>query len=223
MRGGMWAFVPRLGRRSHFHYPSPWLRVRRLLDWAREHGSWIAAAQLALTVAVILHLGLVFLFPAGRNAFLGVDVTARIPYLTHWRPGDAFGFPTDSAPRGFIRYAVFAQSGQVQEGVFPNPQLKPNLRYLRWAAAGNVVSDDQPVLHDTVLHYLLNNLGSPPLKLDLYAGEWVLDSARPQARDDRTSGSLLLERAAERARVWKLGTHDGLTRSWKPFARNGTK
>lgn len=223
MRGGMWAFVPRLGRRRHFHYPSPALRLRRVLDWAKEHGSWIAAAQLALTALVIVHLGLVFLFPGGRNHFLGVNIADRLPHLTLWRPGDAFGFPGESAPHGFIRYAVFAQSGQVQEGVFPNPQLTPNLRYLRWAAAGNVVSDDQPILHGTVLHYLLNNLGSPPLKVDLYAGEWQLDDARPAATEERSAGSLLLDRAAERARVWKLGTHDGLTRSWTPFARTRGK
>jgi hypothetical protein len=48
--------------------------------------------------------------------------------------------------------------------------------------------------------------------------------APPPAEDDaRTPGARLIERAADRARVWKLGTHDGLTRVWKPVARNGTK
>lgn len=224
MRGGLWAFVPRLGRRSRFYSPSPWLRLRRLPEWLRERGRlWVVAARLVLTAAVIVHLALVFLFPAGRNAFLGADVTADLPYLTLWRPGAAFGFPRESAPHGFIRYAVFAQNGQVQQGEFPNPQIKPNLRYLRWAAAGNVVSRDQPVLHDTILHYLLTNLGSPPLKVDLYAGEWRPDGARPQAADGQSPAALLLSRAAERARVWKLGTHDGLTQTWKPATRNGNK
>jgi len=224
MRGGLRLFLPRLGRRSHFYYPSPWLRLRRSLDWVRERGAmWIVAGQLALTAVVLAHLALVFLFPSGRNAFMGVDVTARIPYLTLWRPGDAFGFSGDSAPRGFIRYAVYAQSGLVQEGVFPNPQTRPNLRYLRWAAAGNVISGDQPVLHDTILRYLLQNLGSPPLKVDLYAGQWQTEAARPLASDGRSPGAALAERAAERSRVWKLGTHDGLTQTWKPNSRNGNK
>ena len=224
MRGGLWAFVPRLGRRSHFYYPSPWVRLRRTLDWVRERGRmWVVAAQLGLTAVVLVHLGLVFLFPAGRNAFLDVDVSQSIRYLTLWRPGDAFGFATDAAPRGFIRYAVYAQSGQVQEGVFPNPQIQPNLRYLRWAAAGNVVSGDEPVLHDTILRYLLSNLGSPPLKVDLYAGEWQTDGALPPPADGRPPGTQLMERAEERVRVWKLGTHDGLTRVWKPASRSANK
>jgi hypothetical protein len=107
--------------------------------------------------------------------------------------------------------------------VFPNPQIQPNLRYLRWAAAGNVVSGDDPELHDRILRYLLDNLSSTPIKVDLYAGEWQLDQARPAPVEGRSAGSLLLERAAGRARVWKLGTHDGLTRTWKPVSRNGKK
>ena len=225
MRGGLRTFAPWFGRRDRRLYrPTPWLRLRRGLGWLQEHSpSGLLALQLLLTLAAIVHLALVFLFPAGRNAFLDVDLRERMPYLTLWRPGDAFGFDSASAPRGFIRYAVFAQNGQVQEGVFPNPQVRPDLRYSRWAAAGNVVSGNQPLLHDALLHYLLTNLGSSPLKVDLYAGEWEPDGALVPAGGGRASHAALAEQAARRTRVWKLGTHDGLTRTWKPATRNGTQ
>jgi hypothetical protein len=177
------------------------------------------ALRLCLTAVALAHLVLVLLVPTGRNAFLDIDLRERLPYLTFWRPGDAFGFPAQGPARGFIRYAMYAQDGQVQEGVFPNPQVRPDLRYSRWAAAGNVVSGNEPALHDALLSYLLAHLSSSPLKVELYAGEWEPNGSLPAAGDGRANGRAL----ADRARLWKLGTHDGLTQTWKPASSNGNK
>jgi hypothetical protein len=185
------------------------------------------ALHLLLTAGAIAHLALVFLFPAGRNAFLGANVSRQLPHLTYWRPADAFGFSAHAAPRGFIRYAVFAQDGQVREGEFPNPHVRPNLRYSRWSSAGTVVSGDRPALHDALLNYLLAHLGSTPLKVELYAGEWG-PSGAPAPSGDGAIGqaanrATLTDQASGRARLWKLGTHDGLTQTWKPVSPNGVK
>ena len=227
MKGGLRTFVPWLGRGGrHYHSPTPWhpptpwLRLRRFLGMLQERmPAGVLALQLLLTGLAIGHLALVFLFPAGRNGFLDIDLRSALPHLTLWRPSDAFGFGAEDGPRGFIRYAVFAQNGQVQEGVFPNPQVRPNLRYSRWAAAGDAISGNQPVLHAALLHYLLSNIGSSPIRVDLFAGEWEPDGPGAPAGDGRVTPA----RLSERARVWKLGTHDGLTESWKPATRNSNK
>jgi hypothetical protein len=192
-------------------YPAPWLRARRLMVWAETQvPAALLSLKLLLTLVAVAHLGLVFLLPGGRNAFLALDVRSHLPHLTFWRPASAFGFPGASAADGFVRYAVFAQNGTVQEGSFPNPHIQPNLRFSRWAAAGNMVSEDRPDMHAKLLHYLLEHLPSPPLKVDLFAGNWQLEPPSPGS--DGAS-----------ARVRKLGTHDGLTQSWQPTSRIGKK
>jgi hypothetical protein len=192
-------------------YPAPWLPARRLMVWAESQiPAALLSLKLLLTLIAVVQLGLVFLLPGGRNAFLSLDLRTHLPHLTFLRSSNAFGFPGSAGPDGFVRYAIFAQNGTLQEGSFPNPRIQPDLRFSRWAAAGNMVSGDRPDMHAKVLRYLLEHLPSPPLKVDLFAGNWQLDA--PAAGADGAS-----------ARVRKLGTHDGLTQSWKPLARNGNK
>ena len=169
--------------------------------------------RLALTVLAIAHLALVLVLPGGRNPIFGVDATARLPYLTFWRTGQAFGFPPHGGQDSYVRFDVYDQSGTTLEGVFPNPNIKPDLRYLRWAAAGQAVSGDRPELHSTLLDYLLRDLESPPLKIEMYAGAWVLEH-QPCA-----NGGGGKREAGQR----KLGTHDGLTQAWKPEAEPSAK
>jgi hypothetical protein len=185
--------------------------MRRFRVWAEgQVPAALLSLKLLLTLIAVVHLGLVFLLPGGRNAFLALDVRGHLPYLTFWRLPGAFGFPGSSGPDGFVRYAIFAQNGTVQEGSFPNPRIQPDLRFSRWAAAGNMVSEDRPDMHAKLLRYLLEHLSSPPLKVDLFAGNWELEA--PAEGVDGAS-----------ARVRKLGTHDGLTQTWKPTSRNGNK
>lgn len=185
-------------------------RFRRLL--ARLETLWPAArlaGLLGLTAAAVLHLALALGFPAGRNDLLGANLRQALPYLTYLRAPGAFGFPDPEARGGFIRYTVYTEGGTVHEGFFPDRSLTPELRYQRWAAAGDLLRRDRPALHRSLLDYLLTELPAAPIKLELFAAEWI---------PGRTHGD------AERPyRLRKLGTHDGLTREWTPVAGDGSR
>jgi hypothetical protein len=191
-------------------YPAPWLPLRRLSVWAEERApAALLSLKVLLTLLAVAHLALVFLLPGGRNTFLALEARDRLPHLTFWRVGGAFGFPDFPRKDGFIRYAIYAQNGSVQQGSFPNPDIRPDLRYTRWAAAGRLVSGDRPDMHAKLLLYLLEHLPSPPLKVELFAGDWVLEA--PPITDGAA------------VRVRRLGTHDGLSQAWKPVSRAGNQ
>lgn len=212
-RGGRYLGA-KSGRRQRIRYPFPAFRLRGFVSWlhTRPHG-FVIVGQAVLTLVAVVHLALVFLLPGGRNDFLEIDATPQLPHLTFWRTGDAFGFPSLGDRDGFIRYEVYAQNGSTLEGVFPNPHVKPDLRYLRWAAAGEAVSGDRSELHTTLLQYLLGNLSSPPLKVELYAGEW--DPQEPPGAKGEPEPRV--------AAQWRLGSHDGLTQAWESEAENEAK
>jgi hypothetical protein len=168
--------------------------------------------RLPLTVLALAHLLAVVLFPAGRSLLLGVDGAELPRYLTLFQVPDALGFYTTHGTDGFLVYKIYTQNGSVVDGVFPDTGVAPRLRYDRWATAGDVASGAHPQLHRFVVDYVLGHLPSPPLRLELFSARW---------RWDRNSLTYPWPgRGPEtRLELRRLGSYNGLTRTWEPVAR----
>lgn len=194
------------GRRARTRpvVPLPRITLRHFSGWLYAHrGDALPLSRLALSLLAVAHLALFLLLPGGRNVSLGWDASAALPHLTYLRAPDAYGFPGQEDPQGFVRFEIYDQEGEVRQGVFPSTRVKPNLRYQRWAAAGDAVSASDPALHERLLSYLLESLNSPPLRVELFAGSWQDPLPPPDAI-----------RPLPAPHQRKVGSHDGLTRSW---------
>ncbi|MCH8841594.1 MAG: hypothetical protein IID61_01340 [SAR324 cluster bacterium] len=191
-------------------YPAAPSRIRRFIARLSERLYVVrVAVKVGLSLAVAAHLGMVIVLPGGWNGLMQFDARATLPHLTHFPVSDAFGFADGQFGKGFILYRIFTQEGTTLEGVFPDSNILPYLRFDRWAAAGDVMSRDQPELHAILLDYILAHLPSAPVKLEMYAGQWV---------DGRSVSTGVAEGdgSERRYRLTKLGSHDGLTRLWRP-------
>ncbi len=198
-------------------YPAAPSRLRRFISRLPERLYLVrVAVKVGLSLIVVAHLTMVTLLPGGWNGLLGVDARANLPHLTHFAISDAFGFADGHFGKGFILYRVFTQEGTTLDGVFPDSHILPYLRFDRWAAAGDVMSRGQPELHAVLLSYILANLPSAPVKLEMYAGEWV--HRRPDSVDPAGGGE-----TGRHYRLTMLGSHDGLTRLWRPMGPKMTE
>lgn len=199
-------FIERLLRKSNVAYPgrSLWSRLAPSITLGRSEWLW-----LALTVLGVVHLTAVLVVPGGTNGIFDLRAEGIFGYQTYFPSPDVLGFPPSQEREGFLLYKIFAQDGQTLDGSFPDPQVRPRVRYDRWAAAGYQATGDYPDLHASILAYLVNQLPEPPLRIEMYAARWNWDRNRFQFpwrgfnRDSALDSTL-------------LGTYNGLTKVWTP-------
>lgn len=189
-------------------YAGRWIRLRKWL--VESVPLMVFGLQFAVTMAIVLHLAMALVAPAGHFPISESRVPTPFAYLT-WLPGgNAIGFPQDATRHRFLFFKIFGQDGAVVEGSLPDHGAYHLIRYDRWSRVGEVVSRDNPTLHRNMLLFLLERLPSPPLKVELYAGVWAPgDVALPVLQASK--------RERERSiAVHLLGTYDGLHRTWTP-------
>jgi len=104
-------------------------------------------------------------------------------------------------------YKVYPQAGGVVEGVFPDSDVAPRLRYDRWAVAGDVASGNYPELHALVTRYVVDRLPSAPIRLELFSARWVWNS-------DELSFPWPGSDPQPALQLDLLGTYNGFTRVW---------
>lgn len=163
----------------------------------------------ALSLVALAHLVLLALFPGGGNDLFGVRPGDGPKYLTPVRVADALGYDTLHDRDGFLVFKLFPQEGGMVHGTFPDERMLPRLRYERWVAAGHVASGPYPELHRLILDKVLQELPSPPVRLELYAARYRWD------RDSLTfpwpgKGPVV---ALE---LRRLGVYQGFSRAWEP-------
>jgi hypothetical protein len=205
------SFMGRLLPRQQPGYPqrSLWARLASGMPPGR-----MEMLGLALTVLGTVHLLAVAFVPGGVNRVFGLKARYVFGYQTYFAVPDTLGFPPVMEQDGFLLYKIYSQNGEMLDGSFPDPQVRPSLRYDRWAAAGNQATANLPDLHASLMAYLVNQLPEPPLRIEMYAARWVWDRNRFQfpwrGFNRETSLDLRL-----------LGTYNGLTRVWTP-AKGGS-
>lgn len=171
--------------------------------------------RLPLTAIVVAHLVGVALYPGGRNGLFGVKAAEEAGYLSWFQVPDTLGFYTTHGTDGFLVYKIYTQDGSVVDGIFPDAGVAPKLRYDRWATAGNAASGPYPELHAYVVRYLLGQLPSPPLRLEVFSARWIWDRNSLSFPWPGQGPDTTLE-------LRLLGNYNGLTRAWEP-ARQGSK
>lgn len=198
--------IHRLFRKPSAVYPAhgfwAWLGAFRSPRWNELF--WFA-----LTLLGVVHLGTVLLVPGGSNQIFGWKARSVFAYQTYFPAPDVLGFPPVMEREGFLLYKIYAQDGQVLDGSFPDPLVRPRIRYDRWAAAGDSATANLPDLHASIMAYLVNQLPEPPLRIEMYSARWVWDRNRFQFpwRGFNKDSSLDLK---------LLGSYNGLTRVWTP-------
>jgi len=184
--------------------------LRETLEWLeRQFSRALPFVRLPITLLILVHLVLVAAFPGGRNALFGVTAQEGPITASLFQVPDTLGFYTTDGTDGFLVYKIYTQDGTVVNGIFPDTAVAPRLRYDRWAAAGNAGSGPYPALHAYVARYVLGQLPSPPLKLELFAAHWSWDRNSLSFPWPGDGPDTQLE-------LRKLGTYNGLTRSWEP-------
>jgi hypothetical protein len=194
------------------------LPQRRLGPWLKGLFSDVRPETLCLplTVLALVHLAGIAVFPGGYNSVLNVQSGSVFSYLTYFPATDTLGFPSAGESRGFLLYKIYAQNGEVLEGTFPDPRVRPSLRYERWATAGDLSTGELTDVHASIMTYLVGELPEPPLRIELFAARWVWDHNKftfPWRGFNR-------DNALE---LHLLGTYNGLTRVWRPAAKGADK
>ena len=204
------SLIGRLFRRQSPMYLRQNVWSKWAQGWGRARMEWL---WLTLTVIGAVHLGAVLVVPGGLNRIFDLKAGSVFAYQTFFPAPDVLGFPPVVEREGFLLYKIYAQDGQMLDGSFPDPQVRPRLRYDRWAVAGHQATANLPDLHASILAYLVNQLPEPPLRIEMYAARWTWDRNRFQFpwRGFNRDSSLDLK---------LLGTYNGLTKVWSP-ARGG--
>jgi hypothetical protein len=207
------------GRRRRAE-PGPYGPRHPFRNWldSLEHSlaqSW-PLVRLPLTVLALAHLALVGLFPGGRNALFGVTAPDAPTYASLFQVPDTLGFYTTNGTDGYLVYKIFTQDGNVVDGVFPDTGVAPRLRYDRWATAGNAAAGPIPELHAYVTRYVLDQLPSPPLRMELFAARWSWDRNSLTFPWPGKGPDATLE-------LRRLGSYNGLTRTWEPATPEGQR
>jgi hypothetical protein len=181
--------------------------------WARfdaiHSPRWMELLWFALTLVGVVHLGAVLLVPGGTNQIFGWKARSVFAYQTYFPAPDVLGFPPVVQREGFLLYKIYGQDGQMLDGSFPDPLVRPRIRYDRWAAAGNLATANLPDLHSSIMAYLVNQLPEPPLRIEMYSARWVWDRNKFQFpwRGFNKDSALDLK---------PLGSYNGLTKVWTP-------
>ena len=196
----------RLFRKRDTIYPEQGFRARLT---AFRSPRWSELLWFALTLLGVAHLGTVLFVPGGSNQIFGWHARSVFAYQTYLPAPDVLGFPPVVEREGFLLYKIYAQDGQVLDGSFPDPLVRPRIRYDRWAAAGHWATANLPDLHASIMAYLVNRLPEPPLRIEMYSARWVWDRNRFQFpwRGFNRESSLDLK---------LLGSYNGLTKVWTP-------
>lgn len=206
---GLWLF-----RRQAKEALPERLHGERFSGVAKGIGGWVWKwrgliwrwSKPALPVLILAHLGLIALFPGGANRLFDVKIGAGPNYLTPFQMIDALGF--EQRRDGFLVYKIYAQSGALVRGVYPDDTVLPRLRQKRWAAAGHAFSGPYPMLHRLVLERLLERLPAPPVRLEIFSAryQWDRDSLTFPwpGKGPRTT-----------LKMTRLGVYTGFSRQWK--------
>ena len=162
-----------------------------------------------LSVLALAHLGLVFLFPGGGNALVGLQRTSLPAYLTWFSVHDALGLDPLLEGERFYAYKIFTQDDEVVMGSIPNATVRPKLRHDRWLHAGHLIAGTSDAQHEQVLAYVVARLPVPPVRLELYKVRWNWDR-----------NSLIAPWKGEwpvtQQEAELLGTYNGITKVWIP-------
>lgn len=206
--------IVRARRRVGKLYQSAGL-TNRLRRWLGERSSiFVRILQLTATAAAVAHLIMVGLVPEGRNDFYQIDAPRPFTYLSLIPVGDTVGYPETSLERRFLLYRAYTQDGSIDSRMVPDLDSLHGLRYDRWARAVRVAGQDYPELHRSVVEYLLLQLPSPPLKLELFSARWhPLRQPRPVLGKGTPAGP-------PGVALRLLGTYDGLQEVWHPSNRS---
>lgn len=200
------------GRRRHVE-PGPYGPKHPFWNFlARLEAALVRAwplVRVPLSLLAVAHLVLVGLFPGGRNALFGVTDKNGPAYPSLFQVPDTLGFSTADGADGFLVYKIYTQDGGVVNGVFPDTHVAPRLRYNRWARVGNAASGPYPVLHRFVVDYVLRQLPSPPVRVELFAAHWSWDRNSLSFPWPGTGPQTTLH-------LQHLGDYNGLTRTWEP-------
>lgn len=194
--------------------PQPWFGA-----WMKRMFSDVRVEYLCipLSLLAVMHLVGVLVFPGGYNVVFNARATAPFSYLTYFPSTDVLGFPSGGESNTFLLYKIYAQNGDVLEGVLPDARVRPHLRYERWAAAGDVASARNLAdVHGAVTTYLVTQLPEPPLRIEMFSARWVWDHNKyvfPWRGFNR-------DNALE---LHLLGTYNGLTQVWRPAAKGADK
>lgn len=192
----------------------PWQELIEGLGPAAEAAwPWL---RLPLSLLALAHVALLVLFPGGVNGLLGVAAEETPAYLSLFRAPDTLGIYAADGVNAFIVYKIYTEGGEVVEGIFPDPDVAPKLRYDRWAAAADAATGPFANLHTFVTGYVLKQLSSPPVRMELYAAKW---------RWDRNTLHFPWPgpRLQTRLELRLLGNYNGLTRTWEPPAPPPTR
>jgi len=196
----------RLFRKQSATYPTQGFWAKFV---AMRSTRWMERFWIALTILGVVHMGTVLLVPGGKNQIFGWTAGSVFSYQTYFPAPDVLGFPAVVEREGFLLYKIYAQDGQMLDGSFPDPHVRPRIRYERWAAAGNQATANLPDLHASIMAYLVNQLPEPPLRIEMYSARWLWDRNRFQfpwrGFNKETSLDLKL-----------LGSYNGLTKVWTP-------
>src|SRR5579863_1018302 len=167
----------RVFHRSPLAYPEQgfWARLTSHGMTGRLEWVWFV-----LTLLATVHLGAVLLVPGGVNRIFGLRAGSIFAYQTFFPAPDVLGFPALGEREGFLLYKIYGQDGQILDGSFPDPQVRPRVRYDRWAVAGDQATANLPGLHASIIAYLVNQLPEPPLRIEMYAAHWVWDRNKYQ-------------------------------------------
>ena len=165
--------------------------------------------RVPVTLLALAHLILIALLPGGRNLLFGIDTVKSPGYLSLFQAGDSFGFYTTLGRDGFLIYKIFTQNGKIVEGVFPNNDVLPRLRFDRWAIAGDAAAQSMPGLHAMISRHIIDQLPSPPVRLELYSAHWKLDR-------DSVVYPWPGKGIQNSLKMNFIGTYDGFTKTWKP-------
>jgi hypothetical protein len=200
------SLLQRLFGRSTSIYPESNLWKRLAGKDLSRRREWL---WLALTLAGAVHLGAVAIVPGGTNRIFDLSAGPVFAYQTLFPALDVLGFPALGERENFLFYKIFAQDGQMLDGSFPDPQVRPRVRYDRWAVAGDQATANLPGLHASIMAYLVNQLPEPPLRIEMYAAHWVWDRNKFQFpwRGFNKDSALDLR---------LLGAYNGLTKVWTP-------
>ena len=197
---------------ARHYYPSA-NRMPRIKRWLQEQAlASIPIWRGVLILLALVHLGVVAVYPGGKNAVTGAAAPPLFSYLTPADVGDASGFYKPFARDHFFFYRIFPATGEPVEGSFPDLSVTPRLRYERWAFFAHHAVQGQNEFQGKFLEYLTDRLSSPPLRLELFSARWHVPSSPGFRLPQGAVPSVWRE-------VHKLGEFDGLRQEWAPVAQ----
>ncbi len=162
------------------------------------------------TILILIHLGILFILPSGRNHVFKVSKSPA-GWLTWMSTKNALGIEQFGDYDRFLVYKVYHQDNTTSNGYFPSHQTSPSLRFERWAAFSNVLLDN-PNLSPKFAYQLSAHQEKVPLSVKIYSARWqwnrnnIRSSTKPYQLDARL-------------KLNSIGTYNTFSGHWSPKKR----